>query len=60
LKTSSGVDQGSVSKLVNGRLDGFSQERLVRYLNILGMDVEILVHPADSSNSRGRLTVVSA
>ena len=39
-----GIDQGSVSKRLNGRLDGFSQQRLIRYLNILGMDVDILVH----------------
>jgi len=52
-----GIDQGTVSKLVNGRLDGFSQERLVRYLTALGLDVEIVVRPTDRAGDRGRLTV---
>jgi predicted XRE-type DNA-binding protein len=52
-----GVDQGSVSKLVNGRLDGFSQERLIRYLVAMGTSVEILVGRAENGRSAGRLTV---
>lgn len=31
-----GVDQPKVSALVRGRLDGFSMERLYRFLNALG------------------------
>jgi len=54
-----GIDQGTVSKLVNGRLDGFSQERLVRYLTALGLDVEIVVRPTDRVGDRGRLTVAA-
>ena len=54
-----GIDQGSVSKLVNGRLDGFSQERLIRYLNALGHDVEIIVRRASAPLARGRFTVAS-
>lgn len=52
-----GVDQGSVSKLVNGRLDGFSQERLIRYLLALGTSVEIVVGRAGNGRGAGRLTV---
>ena len=55
-----GVDQGTVSKLVNGRLDGFSQERLLRYLMALGGSVEIVIHPAERSGRVGRLTVTRA
>jgi predicted XRE-type DNA-binding protein len=54
-----GIDQGSVSKLVNGRLDGFSQERLIRYLNVLGLDVEIVVRGPNPSGQVGNLTVAS-
>ena len=54
-----GIDQGTVSKLVNGRLDGFSQERLIRYLTTLGHDVEIVVRRASATPARGRLTVAS-
>jgi predicted XRE-type DNA-binding protein len=35
-----GVDQPKVSQLMHGKLDGFSMERLYRFLNALGMDVE--------------------
>lgn len=52
-----GVDQGTVSKLINGRLDGFSQERLIRYLNLLGNDVEILIRPVKGSERPGRVSV---
>ncbi|MFC1661239.1 helix-turn-helix domain-containing protein [Gemmatimonadota bacterium] len=52
-----GVDQGTVSRLVCGRLDGFSQERLIRYLNTLGNDVEIVVRGPREDGHRGNLTV---
>ncbi|MBM3733916.1 MAG: XRE family transcriptional regulator [Acidimicrobiia bacterium] len=38
-----GVDQPKVSALLRGRLAGFSAERLIRFLNILGRDVNIVV-----------------
>jgi predicted XRE-type DNA-binding protein len=41
-----GVDQPKISALLRGRLDGFSIERLFRFLNALGRDVEIKVRPA--------------
>jgi predicted XRE-type DNA-binding protein len=40
-----GIDQPKVSALVRGRLSGFSMERLYRFLNALGKDVEIVVRP---------------
>jgi predicted XRE-type DNA-binding protein len=56
-----GTDQGTVSKLVSGRLDGFSQERLIRYLTLLGCDVEITVRPASGEEgSPGRVSVGTA
>jgi predicted XRE-type DNA-binding protein len=41
-----GIDQPKVSALLRGRLDGFSTDRLFRFLNALGSDVEIVVRPA--------------
>jgi predicted XRE-type DNA-binding protein len=41
-----GVDQPKISNLLRGRIDGFSADRLFRFLNALGNDVEILVRPA--------------
>jgi predicted XRE-type DNA-binding protein len=52
-----GVDQGTVSRLVNGRLDGFSQERLIRYLITLGGSVEIVIGGGRKKGAGGRLTV---
>jgi predicted XRE-type DNA-binding protein len=40
-----GIDQPKVSALVRGKLDGFSTDRLFRFLNALGQDVEIVVRP---------------
>lgn len=43
-----GITQPKVSALLNGRLDGFSTDRLIRFLNALGCDVRISVsrpHP---------------
>lgn len=43
-----GLDQPKVSAIINGRLDGFSTDRLIRFLNDLGCDVRISVsdpHP---------------
>jgi len=37
------ISQPKVSALLNGRLDGFSTERLFRFLNNLGCDVQIRV-----------------
>jgi predicted XRE-type DNA-binding protein len=38
-----GIDQPKVSSIINGRLDGFSTDRLMRFLNDLGCDVKISV-----------------
>jgi predicted XRE-type DNA-binding protein len=38
-----GTGQPKVSELLAGRLDGFSIERLIRYLNALDRDVQIVV-----------------
>ena len=38
-----GVDQPKVSALLSGRLGGFSIERLMKFLNSLGLEIEIRV-----------------
>jgi len=38
-----GVDQPKVSALKRGRISGFSLERLLRFLILLGQDVDIVV-----------------
>lgn len=38
-----GISQPKVSALLRGRLDGFSSDRLFRFLNALGCDVQISI-----------------
>ena len=53
-----GIDQPSVSDLVRGRLRGFSSDRLFRFLNALGRDVEIVIRPKRRSGSKPSIRVV--
>lgn len=55
-----GVDQPKVSALLRGKLSGFSTERLIRFLNALGRDVEIVVRERPRSRGPGHLHVMSA
>ncbi len=51
-----GLDQPKISAITSGRLDGFSTDRLMRFLNELGCDVEISVsqpHP----DTRGSVSI---
>lgn len=51
------IDQPKVSALYNGRLSGFSLERLFRFLTILGQDVTIKVAPKRKSKPKAVVTV---
>ena len=51
------VDQPKVSALVRGRLTGFSLDRLVRFLVLLGSDVQIVVREQPPSRRRAKLLV---
>jgi predicted XRE-type DNA-binding protein len=53
-----GITQPKVSALLSGRLDGFSTERLFRFLNSLGWDVQIRLSRA-KPRSQGRVRVTS-
>jgi len=55
-----GVDQADVSDLVRGKLKGFSTDRLLRFLNALGRDIEIVVHARRGTSRVGRLRVLDA
>ncbi|HJT34552.1 MAG TPA: helix-turn-helix transcriptional regulator, partial [Pirellulales bacterium] len=53
-----GINQPKVSALLNGHLDGFSTDRLFRFLNALGCDVRITIsrpHP----RSPGQVQVIA-
>jgi len=53
-----GTTQPKVSDLLAGRLTGFSMERLIRFLNSLDRDVQIVVTPKPRSRQRATLQVV--
>lgn len=61
-----GVDQPKVSALLRGQLDGFSIERLVRFLVALGCSIELKVkegvpHRANKTGAgrRSRVAVIA-
>lgn len=48
-----GIDQAKVSKLLAGQMAGFSIERLVTFLSLLGQDVEVTVRKAPRGRRLG-------
>jgi len=54
-----GIDQPKVSALLSGRLRGFSLERITRFLNALGRDVDIVVRPKAAGRGDGVVRVVA-
>jgi predicted XRE-type DNA-binding protein len=54
-----GIDQPKVSHMLRGHLRGFSIERLTRFLNALGQDVEIVVRPKPRAQRHGRTRVTT-
>jgi len=54
-----GINQPKISALANYRLQGFSVERLMNFLNALGRDVEIVIRRA-GARRRARIQVRAA
>ncbi len=55
-----GVDQPKVSALLRGKLSSFSLERLMRFLTVLGRNVEIVVRDRPRAHGPGHLQVLTA
>jgi len=55
-----GINQPKVSALSKYRLDGFSVERLMRFLTSLNQDVEIIVRNRPRARRPGRVFVTAA
>lgn len=55
-----GIDQPNVSRLLRGQLGGFSYERLLKFLNTLGCDVEIVVKRSGRTRRHPQVTVKAA
>ncbi len=54
-----GVDQPKVSALMRGKLSGFSTDRLFRFLNALGSNVEIRITPNVEPNIQAETQIVT-
>lgn len=52
-----GIDQPKISALKQGKMSGFSIERLMRFLLLLGRDIEITVKGKSGRRSIARLRV---
>jgi predicted XRE-type DNA-binding protein len=53
------IDQPKISRLLRGQLSGFSTERLMQFLTLLGRDVEIVIKRAPRSRRQGQVRVVA-
>jgi predicted XRE-type DNA-binding protein len=53
-----GLDQPKVSALVRGRVEGYSIDRLFRFLNALGQQVEISVHAVSGARRDKQRAIV--
>ena len=57
-----GMGQPKVSALINGHLEGFSLDRLFRFLNPLDHDIEMVItphlHPGKPAKHRGSINIV--
>lgn len=52
-----GINQPKVSALIRRKLDGFSVERLIHFLNTLGQDIDIIVRQKPSNRKQARINV---
>lgn len=55
-----GVGQPDVSRLLRGQLNGFSYERLLKFLNALGCDVEIVIRHSARARRHAQVMVRAA
>ncbi len=54
-----GINQPNVSALLDGNLAEFSTDRLIRFLNLLGRDVDIIIKEKSVSRKYGHVHVIS-
>lgn len=52
-----GINQPKVSALIRRKLDGFSVERLIHFLNTLGQDIDIVVRQKPASRKQACINV---
>ena len=54
------INQPKISALMNYRLDGFSLERLLHFLNALDRDIEITIRKKPRSRKAARIAVTES
>ena len=54
------IDQPKISRLLRGQLSGFSNEQLMKFLTLLGRDVEIVIRRTPRSRRHGRVRVIAS
>ncbi len=54
------INQPKISALINGRLSGFSMERLFYFLTLLNQDIEIIIKSKRGKMTTGHLSVAFA
>jgi predicted XRE-type DNA-binding protein len=52
-----GINQPKVSALLRRKLEGFSVERLIHFLNALGQDIDIVVRPKPRNRKQAIINV---
>jgi len=53
-----GIDQPKVSQLLKGRFRGYSSDRLIQFLTLLGQDVVITIVPHEAGERhRGQVSI---
>jgi predicted XRE-type DNA-binding protein len=55
-----GINQPKVSALLNYKLEGFSVERLMRFLTALDQDIQIVIRNKPRSRRSARIVVTAA
>jgi len=55
-----GINQPKISALLNYKLDGFSVERLMQFLNAVDQDIEIVIRKKPRSRRLARIVVRAA
>jgi predicted XRE-type DNA-binding protein len=52
-----GINQPKVSALIHRKLDGFSVERLIHFLNMLGQDIDIIIKSKPKNRKQAIINV---
>lgn len=55
-----GLDQPKVSALVRGRTSGYTTDRLFKFLNLLGQEIDITIRPAAKNAAAAETRVLVA